>query len=189
MAIDKVTVNLYTCCKCQYKWLGGWDTENNKEHPVPFYCPKCKNFRWDKDYTDQEKELFDAVLNKHVLDNKQEKTICVDIIALDFLYRIRPQPDMFELRQAVSIAKAEKRHEFMLSIMEDRAKNYDKYYLERFSKYSPGVKAAYTWIYKRGTEHVLMKGCKHEDRHKAVRQQLKERGLALMTDSRRPNPA
>jgi hypothetical protein len=77
------------------------------------------------------------------------------------------------VKQALSITKAEKRHEFMLSVMEDRASNYDNYQLERFSKYSPEKKGSYPWLYMRKIEHKLMQGCKHEDKFKAISQQLK----------------
>jgi hypothetical protein len=76
MPIGKVTVNLYTCCKCQYKWLGGWDTQNgneDKERPIPNHCPKCRNIRWNMDYTKDERTVFEWIIGKHIyLVNKDK---------------------------------------------------------------------------------------------------------------------
>jgi hypothetical protein len=53
------------------------------------------------------------------------------------LKTISPQPELFELRQVLSIAKedVEARHEYMLSVMKDRVDNADIYEREYFSNY------------------------------------------------------
>ena len=147
MAIDRITVNLYICCKCQYKWLGGWDTKNDKEHPVPFYCPKCKNLRWNHKYTNEEDALFDQAKEQHTIKKtvREGKPTLRDIdpIAYLFLHRMNPQPDMFELKQLLampppfpkSVKYLEARHEFMLSVINDRIRNADRYQVERLAKY------------------------------------------------------
>jgi hypothetical protein len=225
MAIDKVTVNMYTCCKCQYKWLGGWDTQNDKERPVPVYCPKCKNVRWNKDYTKEEQELFNNLFVKHIyqvdkdeVDHQEQgdedekamhefrkvmgvipsarndgeadddkskskkKVYCFDIIACDFLYTMKPPADMFELKQVAAIPRLEKRHDAMLSIMEDRLTNHDRIQHERIPKYSWKdissryhtkenllIKSSFLMM----SEKVIMEGCKHKDRRKAIAEQRK----------------
>jgi hypothetical protein len=158
--IDKATVSLYACCKCNHRWIVGWDPAGNKEYPVPSYCPKCKNFRWNQHYTQEEEFLFGQVHEQHtikrvkgVLEYEQilaqmsgrkadDATHMVtvdylDLIAYDFLYEISPQPEMFELKQLLAIPKknTEARHEFMLSVIRDRIDNAAKYERERFSKY------------------------------------------------------
>jgi hypothetical protein len=61
--------------------------------------------------------------------------VYLDPIAYQFLYKTVPQPDMFELMQVLKIPNSniEKRHEAMISIIEDRVKNAVRYE-ERFSK-------------------------------------------------------
>jgi hypothetical protein len=61
-----------------------------------------------------------------------------DFISYDFLNKILPQPELFELRQVLAIPKEdiETRHEYMLSVIKDRIDNAEKYELEWFSKYS-----------------------------------------------------
>jgi hypothetical protein len=53
------------------------------------------------------------------------------------LKTISPQPELFELRQVLSIHKKdiEARHEYMLSVIKDRVDNADVYEREYFSKY------------------------------------------------------
>jgi hypothetical protein len=166
MPIDKVTINLYMCCKCGYQWTN-WDGKNNQEGPIPHYCPKCKNLRWDQEYIHKEDSLFDEIQEQHTVERVKEEsgyerliaqlkgkndddeshimiTINhIDYIAYDFLYEISPQPDMFELKQLLAIPKRniEARHEFMLSVIRDRINNADKYEKERFSKYG----GSYLW--------------------------------------------
>jgi hypothetical protein len=138
--------------------LGGWDSQSNKERPIPFYCPKCKNLRWNQKYTEEEDALFDKIQEQHTLEKVQEESEYealvakikgqenphammtiryIDPVAELFLYGINPQPDMFELKQLLAIPKKsiEARHKFMLSIIHDRIDNADKYQAERFAKY------------------------------------------------------
>ena len=134
--IDRATVNLYGCCKCNYKWISGWDTSSNKERPIPGYCPKCKNVRWNQKYTKEEDSLFDTLLKQHIVSKKSEVdeysrfvaettgrqisqiVVYIDYIAHLFLFGIKPFPDMFELKQILEIPKSniEERHDLMLSI-------------------------------------------------------------------------
>jgi hypothetical protein len=152
--IDRATVNLYSCCKCNYKWLAGWDTDNNRERTVPTYCPKCKNVRWNQKYTKEEDLLFDKIFEQHTVKRVSEPgeyqmmiaqmtrrkisdvVVYLDPIAYQFLYNTVPQPDMFELMQVLNIPNSniEKRHEAMISIVEDRVNNAVGYE-ERFSKW------------------------------------------------------
>ena len=151
--IDRATVNLYSCCKCNHKWLAGWDNDNNRERPVPTYCPKCKNVRWNQKYTKEEDSIFDRIFEQHTVKRVSEQgehqrliaqmtrrkisdvVVYLDPIAYQFLYKTVPQPDMFELMQVLKIPNSniEKRHEAMISIIEDRVKNAVRYE-ERFSK-------------------------------------------------------
>jgi hypothetical protein len=151
--IDRATVNLYSCCKCNHKWLAAWDTDNNRERIVPTYCPKCKNVRWNQKYTKEEDLLFDRIFEQHTVKRVSEPgeyqrliaqrtgrkisdvVVYLDPIAYLFLYNTVPQPDMFELRQVLNIPNSniEKRHEAMISIIEDRVNNAVRYE-ERFSK-------------------------------------------------------
>jgi hypothetical protein len=99
----------------------------------------------------------------------------LDFIAQDFLFGIRPQPEMFELKQAlaISIIDIERRHEYMLSVIYDRIKKEDTYEKEYFEKYS-------NWFYVRlKTRDIIfghylprlnrrlttckMDGCNHQD--------------------------
>jgi hypothetical protein len=153
--IDRATVNLYSCCKCNHRWLADWDNDDNRERPVPVptYCPKCKNVRWNQKYTKEEDLLFDRIFEQHTVKRVSEPgkyqrliaqrtgrkisdvVVYLDPIAYLFLYNTVPQPDMFELRQVLNIPNSdiEKRHEVMISIIEDRVNNavgYEK----RFSK-------------------------------------------------------
>jgi hypothetical protein len=177
MPIDKITINLYICCKCGYQWTN-WDGKNKQEGPVPHYCPKCKNLRWDQRYTQEEDSLFDQVHEQHTVkrvkkvseydqllarmrgqnaDSKNHMVTVdyVDMIAYDFLYEINPQPDMFELKQLLAIPRKniEARHEYMLSIIHDRIDNADKYENERFSKYGD----SYLWYGHNKRYHGLDK--------------------------------
>jgi hypothetical protein len=55
--------------------------------------------------------------------------VYLDPIAYLFLYNTVPQPDMFELMQVLNIpsSNAEKRHEVMISTVEDRVNNAVRY--------------------------------------------------------------
>jgi hypothetical protein len=72
LAIDKALVNLYTCCKCNYKWTN-WNSKEGRDGPIPVYCPHCKNVRWNKEYTKEEDFLFDKVQEQHTLDRVKKK--------------------------------------------------------------------------------------------------------------------
>jgi len=91
------------------------------------------------------------------------------------LFGVRPQPEMFELNQALAIpiADIERRHEYMLSVVRDRIENRDRYKKEYLEKYS-------NWFYVRlktkdiifgdymphlNRNHIACKmaGCSHED--------------------------
>ena len=153
MPIDKATINLYTCCKCRYQWTN-WDGKERKEGPIPVYCPKCKNIRWNQRYIEEEIALIDRLqdeLYKTKLIRKSgEKTergkvlrlaprviYNYDFITHDFLNMIFPQPELFELKQLLAISKndIEERHEFMLSIIKERLDNADKYEEEHSKHY------------------------------------------------------
>ena len=65
--IDRALVNVDRCFKCGYIWLGGWDNENDKQDRVPFYCPHCKNVRWNQRYREEEDKLFDDLYKQHIV--------------------------------------------------------------------------------------------------------------------------
>jgi hypothetical protein len=60
MTIDKITVNLYTCCKCNYQWTS-WNGNQRAEEPIPKNCPKCRNVRWNQRYLDEELALVNRL--------------------------------------------------------------------------------------------------------------------------------
>jgi hypothetical protein len=74
MPIDKVTANLYTCCKCKYQWTG-WTGNSNgngndnygkeasitKTLHLPKRCPRCTSVRWNQRYLDEELALIDRL--------------------------------------------------------------------------------------------------------------------------------
>ena len=162
MTIDKITVNLYTCCKCNYQWTT-WNGNQRAEGPIPIpipkNCPKCRNVRWNQRYLDEElalvNRLQDELYETNLIRKSNDKiefegneflrtkprTIYpydYDFISYDFLNEILPQPELFELRQVLAVPKEdiEARHEYMLSVLKDRIDNAEKYELEWFSKYS-----------------------------------------------------
>jgi hypothetical protein len=70
MTIDRVTTNLYTCCKCKHQWTR-WNGNNNGNGngdreaetatipvtttmPLPKRCSKCKSANWNQRYLDEE---------------------------------------------------------------------------------------------------------------------------------------
>ena len=81
MTIDRVTTNLYICCKCKYQWTRRWNGNNGNGNvngdqraltttiliPVtataslPRRCPKCKSERWNQRYLDEELALIDRL--------------------------------------------------------------------------------------------------------------------------------
>ena len=125
MTIDKITVNLYTCCKCNYQWTS-WNGNQRAEEPIPKYCPKCRNVRWNQRYLDEElalvnrlqDELYETNLIRKSNDKIEVEGIEIlrpkpriiypydyDFISYDFLNEILPQPELFELRQVLAIPK------------------------------------------------------------------------------------
>jgi len=115
---------------------------------VPQTCPRCKNVRWNQKYTDAELALFTELGKQHIIPGSTmvlNSIHCnLDFIAQDFLFGIRPQPEMFELKQslAIPIVDIERRHEYMLSVIRDRIVNRDRYEKEHFENYS-------SWFYVR----------------------------------------
>lgn len=121
-------------------------------------CPKCKSIRWNQRYLDEElalinrlqDELYETGLIRESGEKivyEENKTLGIkartvypydyDFISYDFLKQILPQPELFELRQVLAIPKIdiEARHDYMLSVIKDRADNADVYEREYFSKY------------------------------------------------------
>jgi hypothetical protein len=126
--------------------------------PLPRRCPKCKSIRWNQRYLDEElalinrlqDELYETGLIRESGEKivyEENKTLGIkartvypydyDFISYDFLKQILPQPELFELRQVLAIPKIdiEARHDYMLSVIKDRADNADVYEREYFSKY------------------------------------------------------
>jgi hypothetical protein len=77
MTIDRVTANLYICCKCNHQWTR-WNGDGNGNGngdqravtttipvtttmPLPRRCPKCKSVRWNQRYLDEELTLIDRL--------------------------------------------------------------------------------------------------------------------------------
>jgi hypothetical protein len=75
MTIDRVTANLYICCKCKHQWTR-WNGNGNGNQsaeittipipvtttmPLPKRCPKCKCVRWNQRYLDEELALIDRL--------------------------------------------------------------------------------------------------------------------------------
>ena len=75
MTIDRVTTNLFTCCKCKYQWTRRWNSNGNGNGDqnegttipitatmsLPRLCPKCKSERWNQRYLDEELSLIDRL--------------------------------------------------------------------------------------------------------------------------------
>ena len=77
MTIDRVVVNLYTCCKCKHQWTrwngngsgnGDRDAETTTTPipitltiPLPRRCSKCKSANWNQRYLDEELALIDRL--------------------------------------------------------------------------------------------------------------------------------
>jgi hypothetical protein len=197
--IDRATVNLYSCCKCNHKWLAGLDNGNNRERPVPTHCPKCKNVRWNQKYTKEEDLLFDRIFKQHTVKRVSESgeyqrwiaqmtrrkisdvVVYLDPIAYEFLYKTVPQPDMFELMQVLNIPNSniEKRHEAMISIIEDRVNNAVRHE-ERLSKRKRfwfnekkrDVLARSENIFSIKPFQVDEKRCAHATKHRLLSEQL-----------------
>jgi hypothetical protein len=94
--IDKVTANLYDCCKSGYRWTNYNAVEKN-EGPIPPACPKCKNVRWNQKYTSEELTLFEELAKQHIVPDPMPinfgkfEDCNLDFVAQDFLFGIRPQ--------------------------------------------------------------------------------------------------
>ena len=197
--IDRATVNLYSCCKCNHKWLASWDTDINSERPVPTYCPKCKNVRWNQKFTKEEDLLFDRILEQHTIKRVSEPgeyqrlitqmtgrkisdmVVYLDPIAYQFLYKTVPQPDMFELRQVLNIPNSniEKRHEAMISIIEDRVNNAVKYEKRSskwkgywFNEKKRDVPAHSEDLFDIKPFQVDENHCKHATKHRLLSEQI-----------------
>jgi hypothetical protein len=75
MTIDRVTANLYICCKCKHqltRWNGnrsgnGYQRVESSTIPIsttiplPRRCPKCKSIRWNQRYLDEDLALIDRL--------------------------------------------------------------------------------------------------------------------------------
>lgn len=178
--IDKITVtfNLYGCCKCNRRWTN-YDITTQTERQTPKTCPGCKNVRWNQKYTDEELALFVELGKQHIIPGSTmpdlSPIICdLDFIAMDFLFGVRPQPEMFELKQALAIPleDIERRHEYMLSVIRDRIENRKRYEkdLEKYSnwfyvrlKTKDIVFGDYMPGYRRNLRADKMAGCSHQD--------------------------
>jgi hypothetical protein len=199
MAIDIVSIRLYTCCNCQRQWTN-WDNVNRREGKTPLNCPSCKTVRWNLNYIKEERVLIDRLNDEHLIKKDawtervryryrpykvHETTYSYfDFIAYDFLCRMIPSPDLFELKQVMEIpvnnnnnSEMERRHDLMLSMIKDRIDNNEEYAKERFSKY-----AARRKVYCDVVDHdkksrqysnpfkyypsirMKMDGCNHEDK-------------------------
>ena len=84
-----------------------------------------------------------------------------------------PQPEIFEIKQVLSIQKSkmEQRHELMLSMIHDRIKNAEKYHKEHFPKLTYARKKRTLFeVYSKDGQikyHEIarrrMKGCNHKE--------------------------
>jgi DNA replicative helicase MCM subunit Mcm2 (Cdc46/Mcm family) len=54
MGISKITVTLYTCERCQHKWIPRDATA--AAEVLPTVCPKCKSPYWNRPRQDQASE-------------------------------------------------------------------------------------------------------------------------------------
>jgi hypothetical protein len=112
--------------------------------------------RWNQKYTKDDLILVEQLKAQHLIKKNAEtrkvhlhppnpksryyieKLSHFDFMAYHFLYSILPQPEIFEIKQILKIPrqKIERRHDLMLSIIQDRIKNQEKYEKEYYSKYS-----------------------------------------------------
>lgn len=192
MTIDNITVTMrvYTCCKCKHRWTN-WDHRNQKDGPIPLNCPHCRNIRWNQTYTPEDMVLIKRLEEQHVVkkaaESRKSKYAAMlgkdenitndyfDFIAYDFLTQIKPEPDIFEIKQVLKIPKSkmEERHELMLSIIHDRVTNAEKYEKEHYSKFSRWSERSKTSNYRMNLPigellHNVnvrrrMSGCKHKE--------------------------
>lgn len=190
MTIDHITIRLYTCCKCGHQWTN-WDSKNKIDGRTPLNCPSCRNVRWNQSYTNEDLKLVEQLEEQHMIKRGAETIKSelyavfgrdvdlprdyFDFIAYDFLWMIRPQPEIFEIKQVLKIpykTKMEQRHDLMLSIIHDRIENKEKFEKEYFSKYSTyeyidsrRKMSSYHRFFEKGIHRQIarrrMKGCKH----------------------------
>jgi hypothetical protein len=89
MTIDKVTVNLYKCCKCEYQWTS-WNSNQGADEPLPKCCPECRSLRRNQRYLDEELVLLyrlqDQLYETNLIKESGEK---IDFEGNEIL-RIKP---------------------------------------------------------------------------------------------------
>jgi hypothetical protein len=107
--------------------------------------------------------------------------VYLDPIAYQFLYNTVPQPDMYELRQVLNIPNSniEKRHEVMISIVEDRVNNavrYEEHLSKRkhywFNEKKRDVLARSENIFSIKPFQVDEKHCEHATKYRLLSEQL-----------------
>ena len=201
MTIDHISIRLYTCCKCGNRWTN-WDSKNKTDGRIPLNCSSCRNIRWNIGYTKEDLVLVERLEEQHMIKkdaevrrtdvesgryytppyysrdvsfppDKEIKWDYFDFIAYDFLYMMLPQPEIFEIKQVLSIQKSkmEQRHELMLSMIHDRIKNAEKYHKEHFPKLTYARKKRTLFeVYSKDGQikyHEIarrrMKGCNHKE--------------------------
>jgi hypothetical protein len=96
--------------------------------------------------------------------SKGSKIFEVDFIAGSFFYDMRPQPEMFELKQLAAIPKSqiEKRHDYMLSVIKDRIDKTKKYEEGNYSGYGRSLHGRDKGVSHISSRRRVMKGCKHK---------------------------
>lgn len=204
MTIDYTTVRLYTCCKCGHKWTNWDRLKQQDSESMPLNCPHCRNVRWNQYYREEDLAFVQELIEQHYAKKNAESMKSViaasmrsleggpepaeeeddesdliythyfDFIAHDFLYKIKPMPDVFELKQVLAIPQTdiEARHKVMLSIIHDRITNKEKYIKEHYSKFEKHEQASRS-KYPTGslsstlTPDIMarrkMSGCKHKE--------------------------
>lgn len=132
----------------------------------------CKPVSLEKEHIikiEETSSAFAALLGKDVKNTEYY----LDFIMYDFIYGMRPLPDIFEIKQVLAIPKnkVEERHELMLTIIRDRITNIEKYKKERYCKYgidyygeinSKHLHYAYAGDHNRRIR-AMIEGCNHED--------------------------
>jgi len=128
---------------------------------------QMKRWRYLNSLEDQHVIRKDAKVSKIL--SWEYRRVDLDFIAYEFLYKMIPHPDMFEIKNVLAIPKKnlEARHDLMLSIIRDRITNIEKYANERFSKFGgwwfdntskwPDPTRRYSIKTK------TMNGCKHKE--------------------------
>jgi hypothetical protein len=105
--------------------------------------------------------------------NQEIKWHHFDFITYDFMHMMLPQPEIFEIKQVLSIQKSkiEQRQDLMLSMIRDRISNAEKFEKEHSSKFSYGRKkrSLYDVCSQQGLGNYRerarrrMKGCNHRE--------------------------